>query len=57
VLQEQAEVADEEFGASHDLPQGAIQFLQNWTVEETMRCGMVACLCGVCVCVCVCVCV
>lgn len=37
MVQEHAAAADEDFGASHDLPPGAIQFVQNWTVEETLR--------------------
>lgn len=38
VLQDHAAAADDEFGSTHDLPPGGVQFLQNWTVDEALKC-------------------
>ena len=38
VLQDHAAAADDEFGSTHELPPGGVQFLQNWTVNEALKC-------------------
>ena len=37
-MQDHAAAADDEFGSTHELPPGSVQFLQNWAVEEALKC-------------------